>query len=80
MLNNFDHTTLEQVILFVGLISLVFGAVAVAVCIGLIVHSDATLKIFEKVNVHVSTRTGFRVFSIYRDTSQLVIKHRHWLI
>ena len=63
----------------ISLLFLVFGAVAVAVSIGLIVRKDSVFRIFETMNGNISTRKGFRQLAILRNTSQQEMKYGHWI-
>lgn len=80
MLNIFNDPALGQVIYSsIVLFFIVFGAIGVAVSIGLIVCKDRVFRIFEAMNGIISTRKGFRALAILRDTSQLVVKYRRLL-
>lgn len=80
MLNISNNPALEQVAHSSSiLIFIVFGAIGVALSIGLIVCKDNVFKIFEAMNGIISTRKGFKTLAILRDTSQMVVKYRNWL-
>ena len=79
MLNISNNPALEQVFYSSSiLLFLIFGAVGVALSIGLIVSKDNVFRIFEAMNGIVSTRKGFRALAIVHDTNQLVVKHKNW--
>lgn len=79
MQNIFNNYSLNQVSHSIGLFLLVSGAIAAAVSITLIVHSEMALRIFRITNSYISTRRGFRMLAIPRDTHQLVMNYRQWL-
>lgn len=79
MPNFFNKYHLDQVSHSIGLLLLVFGAIATAVGITLIVRSDVAFRIFRVMNNYISTRRGFRMLAIPRDTRQLAMDYGYWL-
>ena len=68
-------------ILFTSLLRFLFigGSFSFLVGIGLIFHSELTLRIFDKMNYWVSWRRNMRVLEIPRDCWPLVERYRHVL-
>lgn len=58
---------------------LVFGAIGLAVGIGLIIASPATFRFFNTMNRWVSMRGPLKPMERPRDTERFVHRHRRWI-
>ena len=77
MLNSpaFTQWIAESLVVFF----LLGGAAVLAVGLGLLLNSEATLRLFERMNRWVSMRRTSRPLEIVRDTRPLVQRYRRWL-
>lgn len=75
-----DLTPAIQSLLFDSLVIafLVFGVMAAAVGIGLIACRDRTLRLFDRMNRHISTRQAFKSASVPHDIGPTVQRYRWW--
>jgi hypothetical protein len=64
---------------FVMLSFVVFGALGLAVGVGLIASSQKTLRVFQVVNRWISTRSVLKQVEVPHDTDRIAHKYRHWI-
>ena len=61
-----------------ALFFLVWGVVALAIGVGLIVRSASMFRLFALMNTYVSTRRGLKSMAVPRSVGPAVLKYRHW--
>jgi len=77
---HFNNYVLDQILFpsFV-LFFFIWGMVAVAVGVGLIVNSAAVFRVFGRMNYSVSTRRATKPMAVPIDSSSFVLKYRVWI-